>query len=72
MVSPWQAYSVVLPEGCTLYTGTADVMFPILNAVLGVEMTDANNAVLEGLTDGDYNHVVVNQPVEEPEETPAE
>ena len=56
----WTLYSVVAPEGVTIYSGTAAEMLPVVNAIFDANLTElAGNAYLEGLTDGLVNDKVV-------------
>ena len=68
----WTLYTVVVPEGACIITGTVEQMLPIVNAIFEKELTEMkNNAFFESqIADGDFNHVTVK--LEAAEETPAE
>ncbi|MBQ8206625.1 MAG: hypothetical protein IJZ77_04105 [Bacilli bacterium] len=59
LVPQWEDYTVVVPNGGAIVTGTAEVMLPIVNSIFGLELTVLENNSLLALGNGSYNNVVV-------------
>ena len=64
MVNPWSAFAHKVPEGGKILTGSAYVMLPLINDILGTEYETlpADNSLFEGegsVEDGALNGVVV-------------